>query len=209
MADPDREEGRRSLRSRSVERILGGASSLLARSRLRAGEEGTSVRDELLLRAQKATFEEMHRRYTDRAGKGEGGLVPAMEAFDQMWWNIRQLRAGAGTIVQTLSSPQGGLAAHVARFYEESTALLEDAIRVVFAEDMGSLAVPPDRMAVLVRVVLEGLVVELAHAKSAEDVAVVDQIYADVRVLFERFVLAGGEGSALDPLSMDPIPLPW
>ena len=74
-------------------------------------------------------------------------------------------------------------------FYAESTSLLEDAIRHVFAEDLGQLALPPERMAVLVRILLEGLVVELAQARTQEDVAAVDQAFEDARALFARFVL--------------------
>lgn len=200
-------------RGRRVRRILGGAGRLLGRSRIRAAEAlgrgPGSVADHLIIRAHKATFQEMHQHYVSKAVQGEGGLPAALDAFDTMWRNIRQLRAGAPRIMKTLSSEHGDVQAQLAEFYADSTSLLEDAIRVVFAEDLGALAVPPERMAVLVRVVLEGLVVELAQARTAEDVEAVDQIYADVRVLFERYVLAGDAGSALPPVELEPIPLPW
>jgi hypothetical protein len=64
-------------------------------------------------------------------------------------------------------------------------------------------------MAVLIRVVLEGLIIELAHARTPAHVAVVDAAYTDVRSLFERFVLSGDEVSSLEPLVLEPIPLPW
>ena len=51
--------------------------------------------------------------------------------------------------------------------------------------------------------------VELAQARTPADVEAVDQIYADVRVLFERYVLAGDSASALLPVELEPIPLPW
>ena len=87
--------------------------------------------------------------------------------------------------------------------------MLEEAIHEVFASDLGQLALPPDRMAVLVRVALEGLVVELAQATSPEEVAMVDQAYADLRALFERYVLNGDGGPPLEEVRMEPIPLPW
>ncbi len=200
-------------RPRAVRRILGGAGRLLSRSKLRAtealGEGPGSVADHLLLRAHKATFEEMHQHYTEKASQGESGLNVALDGFDTMWRNIRHLRAGAPRVLKTLTSEHGEVQAHRAEFYADSTRLLEDAIRVVFAGDLGALAVPPERMAVLVRVVLEGLVVELAQARTPEDVAAVDQIYEDVRVPFERYVLAGDTASALAPVELEPIPLPW
>jgi len=64
-------------------------------------------------------------------------------------------------------------------------------------------------MAVIVRVVLEGLIVELAQAHDAEDVAIVDQAYADVRALFQRFVLTGEDAPPIEPITLEPIPLPW
>jgi hypothetical protein len=151
----------------------------------------------------------MHRRFTERAEHGEGGVRSAVEALDAMWLSIRDLRSAAGLIMGTLSSRDEEVQDHVSRFYHESTTLLSDAIRHVFAEDLGQLAVPPERMAVLVRIVLEGLIVELAQAQSEADVALVDRAYGDLRQLFEQFVLLGEGGSQLDDLTMEPIPLPW
>ena len=211
MTNSEQPPRRPSRRSRSVRRVTGGASKLLSQTRLRNGPDGPgdSVQDHLLLRMQKATFREIHQLYTERAERGDAGVPSALDALDTMWLNVRKLRSGAPAIMKTLSSPHGDVQVHLAEFYADSTSLLEDAIRVVFAEDLGNLALPPDRMAVLVRVMLEGLVVELAQARDADDVALVDQAYADLRVLFERFVLSGSDGGALEPLSMDPIPLPW
>jgi hypothetical protein len=151
----------------------------------------------------------MHQRFKERAGRGERGLNSAVEAMDAMWRSIRYLRAGAPTIVGTMNSGDDRTQALVDSFFLESTELLEDAIRAVFVEDLGRLAVPPDRMAVLIRVVLEGLIIELAHARTPAHVAVVDAAYTDVRSLFERFVLSGDEASSLEPLVLEPIPLPW
>ena len=53
-------------------------------------------------------------------------------------------------------------------------------------------------MAVLIRVLLEGLVVELARAQGPAAVEQVDQAYQDMRGLFARFVLAGRPGPPVD-----------
>ena len=44
-------------------------------------------------------------------------------------------------------------------------------------------------MATLIRIWPEGLVLELAQARTPEDLKMVDQAYADTRNLFARFVL--------------------
>ncbi len=220
MSEADKTESRDSLRSRAFNRVLDSASTMLTRTRLRdlrADLQGRSVptlrpsaiRDHLLIEAQQATYRQLHQRFTERASRGETGLDNALDALDAMWLNIRRLRAGAPSIMKTLSSPHGDVQAKLEHFYTESTELLEDAIRHVFREDLGQLAVPPDRMAVLVRVLLEGLVVELAQARDADDVVAADQAYADLRGLFERFVLLGDSGPAVDPVELEPIPLPW
>jgi len=188
-------------------RLLGRASKLLSRRGLR--QTAAAARDHLLIESQRATYREMHQRFTEKAGLGERGLTSAVEAMDAMWRSIRFLRAGAPTIVGTMNSGDDRTQAMVDSFFIESTALLEDAIRAVFVEDLGRLTVPPDRMAVLIRVILEGLIIELAHARTAEQVAEVDAAYTDVRTLFERFVLSGEESSHLEPLVLEPIPLPW
>ena len=158
--------------------------------------------------AQTAAYQQIYRRFTDRAKAGEGGLASAMEALDAMWQNVRQLRGGAPAILLTLSNQE--VSERRQRFYQESTDLLEDAIREVFKTDLGQLAVPPERMALLIRVVLEGLVVELAQAKTADDVARVDQAYADLRRLFEGFVIMGDAApTPVTELVLEPIPLPW
>ncbi|MEQ1507041.1 MAG: hypothetical protein ABMB14_32740, partial [Myxococcota bacterium] len=204
-----------SLRRRAAKRLLGTASNLVTRARIQAqalAEGGEArpavVADVLLMESQHAAYVQIHRRFTERADRGEGGLGSALEALDAMWQNIRQLRGGAGAILLTLSNPDDAVQGRRARFYAESTRLLEDAIRAVFATDLGQLAIPPERMAVLVRVVLEGLVVELAQARIAADVSAVDQAYLDLRLLFERFVLPDGAPPEAAPLVLEPIPLP-
>lgn len=215
MSDPE-DKGPSSLRERAARRLIGTASELVSRARstaraLAVGEtRPAEVADVLLLESQQAAFAALHQRFTERADRGQGGLNSALEALDAMWHNVRQLRSGASAILHTLSNPDETVQDRRARFYRDSTRLLEDAIRIVFAADLGQLALPPDRMAVLVRVALEGLVVELAQARTAEDVAATDQAYADLRTLFSRFVLMGDvEAEALEEFRLEPIPLPW
>lgn len=211
-----RKEQEPSLRERAARRLMGTASNLvnIARTEVqKMAEQGeirpAAVADVLLMDAQHATYVQLHRRFTERADRGQGGLSSALEALDALWENIRLLRSGASTILLTLSNSNETVQDRRARFYNDSTHLLEDAIRAVFATDLGHLALPPERMAVLVRIALSGLVVELAQARNAEDVAAVDQAYADLRTLFERFVL--GDHGPIDPLPLplEPIPLPW
>ncbi|MEN0068500.1 MAG: hypothetical protein AAGA48_40645 [Myxococcota bacterium] len=199
-----------SLPARAARRLLRTANELveLARSS-KIGAKSRAMADMLLLDSQRAFVTELHRRFTIRANEGEGGLDSALEALDLIWENVRALRAGASALLHTLSTDEEMVRDHRARFYVESTALLKEGIREVFSADLGHLALPPERLAVLVRVCLEGLVVELAQAQSPEDVAVVDQAYADFRTLFARYVVMGEGTPALEEVHMEPIPLPW
>ena len=206
----------RSLRRRATRRLLDTASRLVTRARMQAqgvADAGESrpakAADLLFMDSQHAAYVQLHRRFTERAGRGDGGIGSALEALDAMWQTIRLLRSGAPAVLLTLSSADETVQGRRSRFYVESTMLLEDAIRAVFANDLGQLAVPPERVAVLVRVVIEGLVVELAQARDAEDVARVDQAYSDLRAMFEVFVLQGADRPQIEALVLEPIPLPW
>lgn len=211
----DQDSPKESRRRRVARALVETASQLVTRGRMAAQREAESgesrpaaVADAVFMDAQTAAYQQIYRRFTDRAKAGEGGLASAMEALDAMWQNVRQLRGGAPAILLTLSNQE--VSERRQRFYQESTDLLEDAIREVFKTDLGQLAVPPERMALLIRVVLEGLVVELAQAKTADDVARVDQAYADLRRLFEGFVIMGDAApTPVTELVLEPIPLPW
>ena len=163
----------------------------------------------LLLEAQKSVFKELHKRFTERATRGDQGVATALDALDAMWTSVRDLREGAPFIVQTLSlgGQDGPLRPFIQTFYHESTSLLEDGIRKVFSEDVGSLVIPPYRMAILIRILLSGFVVEFAQAKSEKDYREIDQAYGDLRTLFQQFVLLKSDFDLDD--ETDSIPLPW
>jgi hypothetical protein len=200
----ERDDRRGSLSGRAGRRLLETVSRVAARANLRPPP---GAADLVILDAQQAAYVQLHRRFTERASQGVSGVDSALEALDAMWETIRLLRGVAPTVLATLSSAEEAVQDRRASFYTESTRLLEDAIRVVLATDLGALSIPPARLAVLVRVVLEGLVVELAQARDAADVARVDQTYLDMRALFEAFV---GKGSSTpSTLVLDPIALPW
>ena len=76
-----------------------------------------------------------------------------------------------------------------------------------FSNELERLAIPPRRMANIIRVLLEGLLIELAQAHTEEELKNVDQCYADMRALFARFVLV--EQEALPDNPADGFPLPW
>jgi len=199
-----------SLPRRAARRLVRTANELVELARSSSiGAKSRAMADVLLLDSQLSFVTELHRRFTSRAHEGDGGLDRALEALDLIWENVRALRSGATALLHTLSSDEAMVRDHRARFYVESTALLKEGIREVFSADLGHLALPPERLAVLVRVSLEGLVVELAQAQTPEEVAVVDQAYADLRTLFSRYVIHGEGSPELEEVRMEPIPLPW
>ena len=167
------------------------------------------TKERLLIEAQRSAFRELHRRFVERANRGEKGLPSALDALDSMWLSIRELQVGAPLLVETLSlaTQAGPLRKKILTFYEESTDLLTDGIKLVFSNDLERLAIPPRRMANLIRILLEGLLIELAQAHTEQELQQVDQCYADMRALFARFVIVQLEDT---PSDLDEgFPLPW
>ena len=129
---------------------------------------------------------------------------------------FRDLREGAPFVVETLSlsGKKGPLRTQLRSFYQESTALLSDGIQLVFIDDVKKLPIPPERFAVLLRILLEGLMVELAQVQNRSDLAEIDQAYADFRKLFEEYIINSNpieDPSVPFPLDDETadIPLPW
>ena len=196
-----------SLRRRAARRLVDAAARLATRTRVAADESRpAAVADVLFMDSQQAAYVQLHQRFVERARAGSGGWPSALEALDAMWETVRLLRGGAPAVLLTLSSSDRSVEERRTRFYLESTDLLEDAIRAVLAADLGQLVVPPERLAVVVRITLEGLLVELAQARTSADVARIDQAYLDLRTMFARLV--GGPVDAPD-LALEPIALPW
>ena len=166
-------------------------------------------RESLLIETQRSVFRELHKRFLERAQRGEKGLSSALDALDSMWSSIRTLSPGAPFLVETLgrASQKDTLRLQLQDFYLESTRLLEDGIRAVFSDQLHLLSIPPERMAKLIRILLEGLLIELAHAQNDHDLAQVDQAYTDMRQLFAQFVLKKEQS---DPIkSSENLVLPW
>lgn len=142
-----------------------------------------------LIEAQRTVFRTLHRRFLEKSQQGEKGIDAALEALDSIWSSVRNLSDAAPFIVETLSTTTPHVQLRLQDFYQESTKLLEDGIRVVFSEDIAQLTIPPQRMAKLIRILLEGLLIELMHAQNEEQLEQLDQAYADFRMLFRSFVL--------------------
>ncbi len=190
--------------ARTVSRILDAAGRLFSQ----AGFERASMSDvaqaagvskgllhyhfrskeHLLIEAQRAIFRLIYRRFEDRFRRGERGLGPALEALDALWQAVRDLRVQAAFLVETASlvSREPAVAEQVESFYSEAMGLLEQGIIEVFRDSPAQPALPPRRVARLVRVGLHGLIMDLALARSDADLAVIDQSYADFRAMLER-----------------------
>jgi len=163
----------------------------------------------LLMETQKAVFRELHRRFTIQANNGESGLHTALDALDAMWQSTRDLKDIAPFMLDTLNlgNKKKSLRPQLDTFYHESTSLLEDGIRKVFAENVATLVIPPQRVAILIRIALSGLLLELSRADSPEKMKEIDQAYADIRSLFEQFILQ--QEDKLWDEATDSVPLPW
>lgn len=193
--------------ARSIQRIVDAAARLFGRE----GFQGASMhavaraagvskgllhyhfqsKEHLVIEAQRATFRQLHRRFDDRFQRGERGLGTALEALDALYGSVREMRAFAPFMVETMSlvTHGGPLAEDAASFYDESMELLINGIRRTFEGEEDRMSVPPERLANLVRIGLHGLIVELAYAQTEEDLAVVDRAFQDLRGLFARVAL--------------------
>jgi AcrR family transcriptional regulator len=157
-------------------------------------------KEHLLIEAQRATFRQVSRRIEERVRRGEAGMATAVEGLDAIWEAVREMRSWAPFMVETMALAAGGgpppLRARIDEFYAEAEGLLEQAIRRVFAGDVDRLVVPPERLARLVRVNLHGLIVELAYARSPEDLVRIDVAYQDMRGVFEQIAIRRGPAGA-------------
>ncbi len=222
--DPDN-KGRRG--ARTIQRILSAAVRRFGQVGYQNSSMGDVARDagistgelqrhfhtkeRLLIETQRATFRQLYQRFVERARLGNRGMPSALDALDAMWGSVRELRVGIPFLIETfaLASQEDVLGAHLREFYTESTQLLEDGIRTVFSEDVEALTIQPERMAILIRLLLSGLMLELSQARSTEDLSDVDNAYADLRMLFERFVLVNAKECSVDIDSLEALPLPW
>ncbi len=192
--------------ARSVQRILEAAASLFGRDGFQgasmnavAREAGVSKgllhyhfqsKEHLLLEAQRATFRQIFRRFSERFERGERGMDTAVDALDALWDSIIAMRGWTPFMVETISQAVGDRPgrAPVDAFYEEAMSLLQQGIEQTFHHDMDRLAVPPERLARMVRVNMHGLIVELARATTPEEIEHAQETYRDLRDMFARVV---------------------
>ncbi|MEE2828891.1 MAG: helix-turn-helix domain-containing protein [Myxococcota bacterium] len=150
-------------------------------------------KEHLLIEAQRSTFKKIHLEFEARFAQGERGLETALEAIDALWEALCGMRTWAPFMVEVMSlaGQNRPIRPHVDEFYNEATVLLERGVRNVFAQDLDVLVMPPERLAMVIRTALHGLVVELSLARTPSQVAKVDQSYRDLHSLFARSVLSG------------------
>ena len=171
-------------------------------------------KDELLLEAQRVAFRRIHDEFDARFEQGEVGMDTALEALDALWESVREVRSWAPFLLETMSltAQYGPVRRHLDTFYDEVMELLESGVRKVFEAEAEHMPIPPDRLAFIVRTTIHGLVVELAFARSAEDLERLDQLYRDLRFVFSQVavqpapVRADGPPTGPDAGSAEPGP---
>jgi AcrR family transcriptional regulator len=198
--------------NRSVQKILDAAAKLFGKE----GYDGASMgavakaagvskgllhyhfrsKEHLLIEAGRASFRQLHARFSERFGRGEVGLEPALEALDSLWAALREMEGWAPFMVETMAiaAQDGAVREHLQAFYTEANEHLAEGIRQVFADDLSRLRMPPERLALMIRTALEGLATELAHARTDEDYARVHRTYLDMRTMFAGSVLCPDDG---------------
>lgn len=148
-------------------------------------------KEELLLEAQRVAFRRIHDEFDGRFEQGDVGMETALEALDALWASVREIRSWAPFLLETMSltAQYGPVRRHLDAFYSDVMGLLEDGVRRVFEADAERMPIPPDRLAWIVRTTVHGLVVELAYARTPEDLERLDQLYADLRFVFSQVAL--------------------
>lgn len=203
--------------ARSIQRILDAAARLFGTEGFESASMSAVARaagvskgllhyhfrskEHLLIEAQRATFQRIHHEFDARFQAGERGIDTALEGIDALWDAFCGMRAWAPFIVETMSlaGQDRPIRPYVDEFYTESTMLLERGIRNVFSLDLDELAMPPERLAMVIRTALHGLVLELAFARTPGQVAKVDQTYRDLRNMFARVALSGPLPTRVSP----------
>lgn len=140
-------------------------------------------KEHLLIEAQRATFLQVHRRFEARWTRGDRGIHTATEAFEALWTALLDMKSWAPFMVEVLSmtTHDDALRRHADDFNSEVMDLLVKGIRELFADDLSALRLPPERVARVIHTTLCGLVVELAQARTQEEVHVVDQTARDFK----------------------------
>lgn len=194
--------------ARSIQRILDAAARMFGQEGYRgasmnavAAAAGVSKgllhyhfrsKEHLLIEAQRATFRQIHHRFSDRFEQGDVGMDTALEGLDALWQSLVDMRRWSPFMVETLSlaSKDGPVRDHLDEFYAEADAFLETGIRAAFTEHLDDLIVPAPRLAHVVRTAMHGLVIELSYARSDADLERVEQTYRDLRRVFAQVALS-------------------
>ncbi len=203
--DPDSQSTSR--RTRTVAKILHAAARLFGAEGYRgatmngvAAAAGVSKsllhyhfqsKEHLLIEAQRLTFRQVHSRIVDKVKSGDRGMNTALSGLDALWGALRDMHAWAPFMVETvaLASQGGPIRDRLDEFYAENEQMLAHAIRDIFQEDTERLFVPPEQLTRLVRITMHGLVVELAYARTPEDIERIERSYQDLRRLFHEAAL--------------------
>lgn len=202
MSDANSSRGRRTVRRilDSARRLFGEEGYQGASMQQVATAAGVSKgllhyhfqsKEHLLVEAMRATFRQIFERFEERTGRGEKGMATAVVVLDALWASLRDLRAFTPFMVEviSLSRQDGPIRDDLEAFYTEVMGMLSNGIERTFEEQLEHLAVPPDRLANLVRMTTHGMVVELAMARNDEDMDRIDAVYSDMRRFFEMSVV--------------------
>lgn len=208
--------------TQSIQRILDAAASLFGTEGYR-GASMTAVaeaagvskgllhyhfqgKEHLLFEAQQAAYRRIHEHFQARFNQGERGIDTALEALDALWQAVHEMRTWAPFMIETMSlASQNERVLELARnFLDESTALLENGISQVFKDEQARLIATPQRVARVVRACIQGLLVELSLARTEEDLRNVEEMYEDMRNMFEHAVLSSA-GQSTTPRPVDSV----
>ena len=194
--------------NRSVQRIVDAAARLFGRE----GYEGASMiavaraagvskgllhyhfrsKEHLLIAAHRATLRQVYLRFQQRFEQGERGMDTALDGLDALWGALRELEDWSPFMLETMALAAKGrrVRPQMDEFFDEVMPLLEQGIRDAFAEEEDRLVLPPRRMALVMRTMFQGLVVDLAFARGPSERERVDLTYRDLRGQFARYAVA-------------------
>jgi hypothetical protein len=152
MAGEDDVPDETSLRRRATRRLLDLGARGLTRARLGAEGPGEVAADLLLMESQHSVYVQLHRRWTERgAARRRGPAQRARGAGRDVGHGAAAPGGGADGVVDAVEPAADGHGPAGPGSTSRARSSWRTRSAHVFATDLGQLALPPERLAVLVR----------------------------------------------------------
>jgi AcrR family transcriptional regulator len=147
------------------------------------------TKDQLFLEVQAQAFRQHVRRMEELAEDSAPSPERALRGLDQVWELLTKFRVQVPLTLELWSQAtrRPDLRRRVEEFNSETRALTERGLRATLGPDIDRLPLPPRRLAKLLHTMLWGTGMMAWFERDAEEA---DQMYADLRKLFEEILFS-------------------